>query len=170
MISVSDVWKDVQQRFLLPESFVEIDCTITEAAVQASATIQGTNESNISNTISTLDDNPKSTKYATNELNLWSLDGSRVIAPDSAPYENIGYVSEVDSVGSVVISLPGIHTSNTSGVTITWGGRYDEYPSSFEIIAKNGNTVVLSRKVEGNTSQVTPTSCITSEVPNTVPS
>lgn len=155
MITVSDIWKDIQTRFLLPETHLEIDCTITETAVQDSITILGMNEAMISNTISAKYDIPKTTKYATNELNFWSLDGSRLIAPDTVPYENIGYVGDVDSMGSVTIVLPEIHTSPTSGVTITWGGRYDEYPVTFEVIAKNGEEVVTYRKVEGNTSQVT---------------
>lgn len=154
MIAVSEAWKNIQPRFLLPETFVEIDCTITEDAVQATATISGTNEANISNTISALEDNHKSVKYATAELNIWALDGSRIIAPDNVPYASIGYVSETAAEGSVTVRLPEIHTSTTSGVTITWGGRYNEYPSTFEIITKNGNNIVSYKKIEGNTSQV----------------
>ena len=154
MIDVSDAWKEIQPRWLLPESYIEIDCTITEAGIQDTATIEGTNEALITNTQSALYDTAKTNKYATNELNLWALDGSRVISPDTAPYAESGYISETDSAGSITVSLPEVHTSATSGVTITWGGRYDEYPTSFEIIAKNGDTVVNSMKVEGNTSQV----------------
>jgi uncharacterized protein YcbK (DUF882 family) len=44
MINVSEAWKDVQQRFILPESHIEIDCTITEAGIQDQLTITGTNE------------------------------------------------------------------------------------------------------------------------------
>ena len=155
MIVVSDAWKDIQQRFLLPETFIEIDCKITETTVQNTATLIGTHEAIISNTYSALDDNPKSIKYATNELNLWSLDGTRVIAPDTVPYASIGYVSDTESSGSVTLSLPEIHASATSGITITWGGMYDEYPTTFEVIAKNGDAVVSYRKIEGNTDQVT---------------
>lgn len=154
MISVSSAWKEIQQRFLLPESHIEIDCTITEAGIQDTATIVGANEAIITNTQSALYDTAKNNKYATNELNLWALDGSRVISPDAAPYAESGYISETDNIGSITVSLPEVHTSTTSGVTITWGGRYDEYPSSFEIIAKNGDEVVTSMKIEGNTSQV----------------
>ena len=44
MINASNAWKDIQQRFLLPESHIEIDCTITEAGIQDQLTIAGTNE------------------------------------------------------------------------------------------------------------------------------
>lgn len=155
MISVSNSWKDIQQRFLLPETFVEIDCTITDAAVQESATIRGENEAFFSNTASVLYDTTKTVKYASNELNLWSLDGSIVIAPDSAPYADVGYTSDSDSGGSVVVTLPEVHDTATSGVTITWSSRYGEYPYEFTITARNGDEVVLEKHVTGNTSQVT---------------
>ena len=155
MIIVSNAWKDINQRFLLPETFVEIDCTITDAEVQESATISGENEAIFSNTASVLYDTAKIVKYATTELNLWSLDGSLVITPNSTPYADTGYASETDSQGSVTVRLPAVHNNPTSGVTITWSSRYDEYPSEFTITARNGNNVVLQRHVTGNTSQTT---------------
>ena len=155
MISVSDAWKNIQYRFLLPETFVEIDCTITDAEVQASATISGENEAIFSNTASVLYDTTKTTKYATNELNLWALDGTLTITPDSAPYADAGYTSDTDSIGSVVVQLPEVHSKPTSGITITWGSRYDEYPSEFTITARNGTEVVLEKHITGNTSQIT---------------
>lgn len=155
MITVSEAWKDIQQRFLLPETFVEIDCTITDAEVQGSASISGENEAVFSNTASVLYDTVKTAKYATMEPNLWSLDGSVVIAPDSSPYADIGYASETDSIGSVKVTLPKVHTKATSGVTITWGSRYDEYPTDFIITARNGENIVLEKQIAGNTSKVT---------------
>lgn len=153
MIAVSNAWKEIQQRFLLPETHIEIDCTVTEADVQESATISGTNEAEFSNTISALYDTTKTAKYATNELNLWELDGSFIIAPDSAPYDDIGYVSEY-SEGSVAVQLPMVHTSATSGLTITWCGMHSEYPTVFTITAKNGGTVVYESTITDNTKPV----------------
>ena len=153
MIAVSNTWKDIQQRFLLPETHIEIDCTVTEADVQQSATIVGENEAIFSNTISALYDTAKTVKYATNELNLWALDGSFTIAPDSAPYADIGYASD-SFEGKVTIQLPEVHTSATSGVTIAWAGRHDEYPTIYTITAKNGSRVVYESTVTNNTEQV----------------
>ena len=154
MIAVSNAWKDIHQRFLLPEMHIEIDCTVTEAGVQESATISGTDESDISNTISALYDTTKSIKYATNELNLWALDGTFTVAPDTPPYADFGYISDIDSTGSITIKLPAVHASATSGLTINWGGRLDEYPTVFTITAKNGNNVVYESTVTDNTEQV----------------
>jgi hypothetical protein len=42
MITVSDAWKDIQQRFLLPETYIEIDCGVTDDEAQSLATATGT--------------------------------------------------------------------------------------------------------------------------------
>ena len=154
MIAVSNAWKDIQARLLLPETHIEIDCSVTEVDVQNGIEIFGTDEAVFSNTISAKYEDIEAIKYATNELNLWALDGSFSIAPDSGPYANIGYTSDIDSNGSITVKLKELHSSITSGVTITWGGRHDEYPSSFTITAKNGNEVVYHYKVVDNTDQV----------------
>lgn len=154
MIAVSEAWKDIQQRFLLPETHIEIDCTVTEAEVQESMTISGTDEALISNTISAKYDTTKSVKYATNELNMWSLDGTFTVAPDAPPYADFGYISNLDSVGSITMKLPEVHASATSGLTINWGGRLDEYPTVFTITAKNGDEVVYESTITDNTEQV----------------
>ena len=125
MIPVSDAWKDVQQRFLLPETYIEIDCAITEEGAQEAATGSGTNEEIFSNVDSILDDDANVTKYATNELNLWALDGTCAILPDnSAQYEAAGYVSNIEHTGSVTLSFPEIRESAVAGVTITWSDKY----------------------------------------------
>lgn len=153
MIAVSEAWKDVQQRFLLPETFIEIDCTISEEGAQESATATSTNEAVLSDVGAVLNDTTKTTKYATNELNLWALDGTRMIAPDAAPYSSVGYVSNIASTGSVVLTFPEVRTTASSGVTITWSSIYGEYPSVFTITAKNGDTVVAEETITNNTEQ-----------------
>ena len=154
MIPVSDAWKDVQQRFLLPETFVEIDCVISEEGAQESAPISGTNEAEYSDVSGVLDDVPKSHKYVTNELNFWSLDGTRKILPDAEPYGDRGYVSNIASTGSVVLTFPEIRTVASSGLTITWSSAYGEFPTVFTVVAKNGNTVVAEQTVTDNKDQV----------------
>lgn len=154
MIEVSPAWKDIQQRFLLPETFVEIDCTISEVGAEEGASATGTNEAVFSNTGITIGDTPKTAKYATNELNLWALDGSRSILPSTAPYGTSGYVSNIASTGSVTLSFPAVHTVASSGLTITWSNLYGEYPTVFTVTAKNGNTVVAETTVTDNRDRV----------------
>ena len=153
MISVSDTWKDVQQRFLLPETFIEIEYGVTDNEAQSVATASGTDEVAFSNTASIVGAS-NVTKYATNELNLWALDGSQTILPSSGGYSNAGYVSDIESTGNVTISFPAIRTTAISGVTITWSNAFGEYPRVFSVIGKNGDIVVSEVTVTNNKDKV----------------
>lgn len=155
MIAVSDAWKSVHERFILPESFLEIECAVTEEGVQESASAAGTNEevfSQVENILG-LEDNVKNQRYATLEHNLWALDGSRSILSDSAPYENVGYVSSIDQSGSVTVTVPTVHTTALPGVTIIWSNEFGEYPPVFTVTAYNDSTVVAETTVTNNTEQ-----------------
>ncbi len=153
MIEVSAAWKDIQQRFLTTEGHIEITCAITEMGVQERATASGTNEaiySEVNNVLRT--DGSTKRKYATNELNLWALDGSISIIPDGEPY-GVGYVSDISESGSVTLTLPEVHTVPIPGVTITWSGEHGEYPPVFTVTAKNGGEVVSELTVTDNTEK-----------------
>lgn len=153
MISVSDAWKDIQRRFLLPETFIEIEYGVTDNEAQSVATASGTDEVAFSNTASIVGAS-NVTKYATNELNLWALDGSQTILPSSGGYSNAGYVSDIESTGNVTISFPAIRTTAISGVTITWSDVFGEYPRVFSVIGKNGDIVVSEVTVTDNKDKV----------------
>jgi hypothetical protein len=150
MINVSDAWKDLQQRFLLPETFIEIDCGITDDDAQSVAIASGTDETEFSNASGVVDNLASVTKYATLELNLWSLDGTHSILPDSEIYGNAGYVSNIESTGSVTVSFPAIRTTAISGITITWSKKYGEYAKVFSVVGKNGANVVGEVTVTDN--------------------
>ena len=156
MIAVSDAWKNIQYRFLLPETFVEISVGVTDVGVHDLITATGTNEAVFSN-VSEIVNNPTtdvSKKYATLEHNLWALDGTRDLTPDSAPYVSAGYVSQDTSVASVELTLPEVRTVPIPGFTITWSSEYGEYPTSFAVIVKNGDTIVADTYVGDNASSV----------------
>ena len=164
MISVSDAWKDIQQRFLLPETFIEIDCAITEEGVQEAATGSAMYEEVFSNVESILDNDKNIARYATNELNLWALDGTRIILPDDeAEYADAGYVSNIESTGSVTLSFPEIRESAVAGVTISWSEEYGECPSVFTVAAKNRGVIVAETTITNNT---TPTSVVSLKLEN----
>lgn len=155
MIAVSDAWKDIHQRFILPEGHIEIKCELSEVGLQELAVPSGTNEAVFSNVSRVTDNEDSATapKYATNELNMWALDGSMTVLPDSAPYESVGYVSDISESGSVTLRLPSVRTVAIPGVTITWSDRYGEYPPVFTVTAKNGETVVAELTVTDNTEK-----------------
>lgn len=153
MIPVSNDWKDIQQRFLLPETFIEIDYGVADNEAQSVATASGTDEAGFSNTASIVGSSAV-TKYATNELNLWALDGSQTVLPSSGVYGNTGYVSNIASTGSITIQFPAVRTTAVSGVTITWSDAFGEYPRVFSVIGKNGTTVVSEVTVTNNKEKV----------------
>lgn len=152
MIEVSDAWKDIQRRFLLPESFIEIECAITDVGAQEEASISGTYEAAYSDVESALEAH-STQKFATNELNLWSLDGTCSILPDAVSYEDTGYVSDIASTGSITLSFPEIRVNAISGITITWGNAYGEYPRVFTVAGMNGNTTIAETTVTDNTDR-----------------
>ena len=155
MIEASSAWKDIQQRFILPEGYLEIVCAITELGLQDMASAEGTDEAYFSNIENALDMSASGDvgRYATNELNLWTLDGSMDILSDGGPYDT-GYIAETEGTGSVTLTLPEVHSVAIPGVTITWSGEYGEYPNTFTVTAKNGNSVVAETTVTDNRDPV----------------
>lgn len=155
MITASPAWKDIQQRFILPEGYLEITCAITEDGINESLSSSGANEDFFSNLSNATDMSAAGVteQYATNELNLWVLDGSQTILPDSEPYDT-GYVSSTDGAGSITLTLPVVHTVAIPGVTIRWDNERGEYPARFTVTAKNGSTVVAETTITNNTDRV----------------
>lgn len=154
MINVSDAWKDIHQRFILPEGHIEIKCELSEVGIQELAVPSGTNEAELSDVskVTDVDIMSASRKYATNELNMWALDGSMFVLPDSN-YEPTGYVSDIAESGSVTLKLPSVRAVALPGVMITWSDVYGEYPSIFTVTAKNGENVVAELTVTDNTEK-----------------
>ena len=151
MISVSDAWKEKHTQILLPETFIEITCGVTDIGVGKSATVTGTNEAGFSNTAYVLknEKNVSATKYATLEPNLWALDGTCQIV--EGQFAGLGYVSESDDA-KLTIVLPETEVFSVPGFTITWGGVYDEYPTAFKVTTYSNGKVVATTTVTDNTS------------------
>lgn len=154
MITVSDAWKKKHEELILPETFIEISCAITEVGVQEEATASGKLEEIISDVsaITGTSETENSTKYATLEENLWLLDGTRSILPPEGPYTNSGYVGNSVTRGEVTLTLPEVHTTAIPGVTIVWSSKYNEYATHFTVTAKNGDTVVAETTITDNKS------------------
>lgn len=160
MQTVSQSWKDNQNELLVSEGFVEITLSLTDPDASADATAEDNGAIYISNTEQTVSEVDKNIiPYATLERNLWVLDGSREIIPQS-DYGDCGYI------GNTISSLTGnfsekpiftinfseVHTKVIQGITITWGIAYDEYAIDFTVTAYNGDTVVAVDTITGNTS------------------
>lgn len=157
MFEVSDAWKDVQQRFLLPETFVEISCEVAEPGIRKDTTSIGENESEFSVARNVVKNTTTTavSKYATLEPNLWLLDGSAHVLQNNSSYSDIGYVSSDDSLGKIIISLDEVERLIIPGVTIVWSNEFKEYATKFSVTIKNGNTVVATRYIDDNTTNLT---------------
>lgn len=155
MIAVSESWKKLNQEYLLPETFVEISVGIVDVGVPALLSVHGTNEAVFSNTAAIAGNVATSnTKYATLEHNLWVLDGSRNIMPDTGPYNTPGYASNDCTDVTVTLTTSEVRSVPIPGFTITWSNEYDEYATDFTIEVKNGEVSLGVVTVNGNDTNV----------------
>ena len=166
MQEVSQAWKTAQEQTLVPESYVEVSLNIGDPDSQADATSSSNGEMEFSDAASLVEETAKNpVKYATLERNIWLLDGTFQILPDSAPYGENGYIGDVlsgddgdyadGSIPTITISFSQVFSAVIPGLTITWSNTYNEWASSFRIIAYNGQTQVSQTTITGNESIVT---------------
>lgn len=159
MQKVSQAWKDNQNELLVSESFVEVSLKLTDPDAYEDATAEDNGSIHISNTEQTVSEVDKNiVPYATLEHNLWLLDGSREIIPE-ADYGDNGFIGNTlsdknryfSTPPTVTVNFSKVHNNLIQGVTIDWGTAYDEYAEDFTVTAYNGNTVVGTTEVTGNT-------------------
>lgn len=148
MQTVTAEWESANQRFLLPETFVEVTCRVPDVKYDSYTT--ATNEATFSATHRVITDTHDIPRYATMERNLWVLDGSIGILPYSTSNLTPGYVSNDDSGASVTVDLPVVMKTTFPGITVTWSNEFLEYPTSFNVVVKNGDTVVASKTITNN--------------------
>lgn len=159
MQSVSQAWKDNHEQTLVGESFVEITMTMLDPEAYEDATATDNGALDISNTAQTVSEVDKDiVPYATLERNLWVLNGGRKIVPVSN-YGDCGFISKSFAETNAIFPTPPVLTMSFSGVqhnliqgvTIEWGTAYDEYAVDFTVTAYNGDTVIGTKEVIGNT-------------------
>lgn len=157
MVEVSDKWKEKFNETLVPESFVEITCGITEPGINKKATIVTSSAAPFSTFHNiALSDNASILRYSTGEPNLTVLDGSCSIVPSSPPYGTTGFLSaEIfdDSNHPVIrLELPSENKSSVPGVSICWSTVFGEYATDFLVSAYLGTSKLKTVTVNGNKS------------------
>lgn len=157
MVEVSDRWKEKFNETLVPESFVEITCGITEPGINKKATIVTSSAAPFSTFHNiALSDNASISRYSTGEPNLTVLDGSCSIVPSSPPYGTTGFLSaEIfdDSSHPVIrLELPSENKSSIPGVSICWSTAFTEYATDFSVSAYLGAKKLKTVTVNGNKS------------------
>lgn len=151
MIQVSDEWKELHTKPLLPETFVEIRMQEVDDSVVASFST-GTNIylNNAWRTINATE--PRAgARWAWLEPNFWALDGSMTIAPDEQSLLNCPNVVSSDaSAMELSIYLTESRAYSFSGFTIRWSSEYGEYATDFRVEFYKGGELVKSATVSGN--------------------
>ena len=145
MQEVSQAWIDAQKKTFVPESYVEVTLNVGDPDSQADAAPSDNGQMDFSNSGSLTDGTDRTPKrYALLERNLWLLDGTMKILPDSGPYDNQGYIGNALSndegvfdgiVPTITISFSKVFTELIPGVSITWATAYEEYARKFRITA-----------------------------------
>src|SRR5699024_6908274 len=93
MQQVSQAWKDAQEQTLVPESYVEIILNVGDPDAQADAAPSDNGHEDFSSTEHLIDETEKEqVLYATLEHNIWPLNGTARIVPNSGPYGNNGFI------------------------------------------------------------------------------
>ena len=159
MQSVSQEWKDNQNKQLVSEGFVEISLDLTDPDAVADASVEHDGTLSISNAEQVIDGVDEDIiKYSTLEQNLWLLDGSsKHVTPSDYGY--CGYIgNKMSGTGGsfttyplVMLQFSEVHEDNIPGMSITWGESFDDYATDFTITAYNGDTAVAMKEVVGNT-------------------
>lgn len=160
MQSVSQSWKDNQNKTLVNEGYVEIHFKVTDPDAYEDATATDNGHIYFADTgyiVSEVDKNIR--PYATLERNQWLLDGSREILPNGG-YGEVGFVDDglctPDRVFTtnpiVTVNFTKVHPNMLQGITIRWSEFLNEYAEEFIVTAYNGETVVATKTVSDNTS------------------
>lgn len=154
-------WKEIHERALLNETFVEVSLEITDPDALADAEAEDNGGIYTSQSAPVTKTGDRTTHpYCTLEQNLWCLDGSRRVIPESN-FEDDTYTSDVLSDETCVFSSkrPTIsicfdetHNKLIPGVTITWSKTYNEYADTFEIIVYKEGDIIITKEVTGNKS------------------
>lgn len=154
MLPASDAWKAAQEGLLAPEGFVEISYHITKDNMyEILENFEADDQAVFSNAETLLNKTDfGSGAYfdylATNELNLWALDGTFNVFSGAT---TDGYVSETFGSGSVRVNLSEVQEDEIPGFTVYFSEEYGEYAEELTITAYNGDTVISTQTITGNT-------------------
>lgn len=155
---VSQTWKDLQTQTLVPESYLQIEYSVTDPDADIDASAADNGAESFSETTQIVSFAEKNNPiYITNELNQWLLNNSFSVL-NTTGYD-MGFVSKELSGADttfaahpvITISFSEVHSNTIPGITIQWSEAFSEWADSFIITAYNGNTAVSTKTITGNT-------------------
>ncbi|MBO7132245.1 hypothetical protein J6V85_03270, partial [Candidatus Saccharibacteria bacterium] len=152
MQTVSDKWKQNQERDFTSEGYLDITMQVTDPEVFRVGSVAVNTEADISMTNTVLGMDSYDVKpYTTLEPYVWKLDGTRIGLPDTGELFT-GYVSEVTCNGAgnfttqpvITISFSETITHTVPGITLIFSEVYDSYATSFLLEVSNNGNVIYS--------------------------
>lgn len=159
MIAVSKGWVDAHKKTLLPESFVEITCTVTDPDLAEDAVASSETGAYFSDTSELADGTTKkSERYGSLEHGLWGLDGTYSYLTNDVV--DPGYVSKIvaDENGEftaatplISIDFPNIRQEAIPGLTITWSTTYNEWAVDYRVTVYKESKQIAQTTITGNT-------------------
>ena len=159
MLVVSDNWKAAHTEMLLPETFLEINCLISEPGLGDEANVSVTGAADYSNHADLANSTQEiGSRYTTLEWNAWGLDGNTEYHTGNVQ----GYVGSIASRvntdyvtnPTITLTFDSVHTTLIPGMTIYWSESFEEWAESFRITVYNGNSVVITTEITENTDIV----------------
>lgn len=160
MEEVSQAWKDAQKLNFAPESFVEITLNIGDPESQADGVSSDNGHEDSAGGAVLADGTDRDPKnFATLEYNLWSLNGTVGIVPDSGFNSDQGYIGEAlsgtdgvfaETIPTITITFSKVFTELIPGLSITWATAYGEYATKFRITAYAGGEQTYQGEFENN--------------------
>ena len=159
MQKVSQEWKDNQNELLVSESFVELSLKLTDPDAYEDAVAEHNGSVHFSDDADYVvsEVNKNIDPHATLERNLWILDGSREVLPDSNYGEN-GYIGDricgssrtFDKNPIISIYFSKVFTDLITGVSIVWSGVFNEYATDFIVTAYNDDEIIAKTTISDN--------------------
>lgn len=151
MINVSAGWIQNQNEYLTSESFIKISFKISDPEASTDATIDSDDKIWFSDVQETMNGEEKSiVPYATLEHNIWLLDGSKQLLPDSSSaLDNTSYVGSSLSQNNglftnnpiINISFTEIHDITIPAISIVFDEITGEYAKDFKVHIYSINTL-----------------------------
>ena len=158
MQSVSEGWKENQQKILVNESFIEIELDLTDPEAVESAVPVATDVAPFAHLDQVVSREIRNiTPYATLERNLWVLDGSKKILP-TTNFVDTSYVGNVLSNSDctftsnpvVELTFPRVFNSYLPGLIIVWDMAHGDYAVDFKITLYKEGVKGSEKLVTGN--------------------
>ena len=151
MQTVSQAWKDAQNKNFLPEAFVDVVMAVGDPESQSDGVPSDNGSEFFSNSSSLTDTKEKRpSKFATCERNLWLLGDNVDVASRDQSREGQGFTGDilcngdgvfVEKIPAITIKFSRVFTELIPGLTVVWSNMHQEFARKIRVTASAAGTV-----------------------------